>query len=493
MSKLMRRLRQAAEDPSQEGPVLKILKRLSLIPMTLETLQATGIGKQVNGLRKWEGLVGETARQLVKKWKQLIPEVGGSGEGDSPQKRAKPERIREAPSGDCSDRLTDTVEARSLERHRKHGSHKPERSHHARDVATGGSVEYDPNAEKSEHLRPSESSQSGAGSTRHHHRHRSSRSLHRHEGSSARSQSQPTTSSSAEVTHTGRVSHGDGRHQASRNSGSAVDPRDLSSEERGHSLSPSAQPRDSSGPLLGGCTTSSGPDEPVVPTAMVHGTPKKRKANLGSASDAVAFSKRSRTQVYSGKKTTTGPQVVPSLFDISMRILLDNIDAIEEVGGVPYMIMEPVLQKCTPTQLMRLEEFNPHFLEDSDLLWEKHCLKEFRGAGCRNGQTWRELYIDKLTEREEKLKSLSASIKARKAAREEPLRQAKLATAARVPSRRGGPRAPPIPARLSLMNRSAFNRALEKPGAAGMSPLMRQTVKMAKERKLMMAAKPGKR
>ena len=31
-------------------------------------------------------------------------------------------------------------------------------------------------------------------------------------------------------------------------------------------------------------------------------------AVLDSASDAVAFSKRSRTQVYSGKKTSSGPQ-----------------------------------------------------------------------------------------------------------------------------------------------------------------------------------------
>ena len=29
------------------------------------------------------------------------------------------------------------------------------------------------------------------------------------------------------------------------------------------------------------------------------------------------------------------------------------------MGGVPYLVLEPVLQKCTPSQLMRLEEFNP--------------------------------------------------------------------------------------------------------------------------------------
>jgi transcription elongation factor B polypeptide 3 len=61
--------------------------------------------------------------------------------------------------------------------------------------------------------------------------------------------------------------------------------------------------------------------------------------------DVVTYTKRSRTQVYSGKKTASGPQVVMSLFDMSMKILIDNIDAIEEVGGVPYLILEPLLQK----------------------------------------------------------------------------------------------------------------------------------------------------
>ena len=68
--------------------------------------------------------------------------------------------------------------------------------------------------------------------------------------------------------------------------------------------------------------------------------------------ETVAHTKRSRTQVYSGKKTSSGPQgmeqplndfslpsspslsllfppsisVVTSLFDLSMKILIDNID-----------------------------------------------------------------------------------------------------------------------------------------------------------------------
>jgi hypothetical protein len=33
--------------------------------------------------------------------------------------------------------------------------------------------------------------------------------------------------------------------------------------------------------------------------------------------------------------------------------------AIDEVGGVPFLILEPVLERCTPDQLLRIEEYNP--------------------------------------------------------------------------------------------------------------------------------------
>lgn len=33
--------------------------------------------------------------------------------------------------------------------------------------------------------------------------------------------------------------------------------------------------------------------------------------------------------------------------------------AIDEVGGVPFEILEPVLERCTPEQLYRIEQCNP--------------------------------------------------------------------------------------------------------------------------------------
>jgi len=39
--------------------------------------------------------------------------------------------------------------------------------------------------------------------------------------------------------------------------------------------------------------------------------------------------------------------------------VLSSFVALHEVGGVPFEILEPVLTRCTPEQLFRIEECNP--------------------------------------------------------------------------------------------------------------------------------------
>lgn len=95
-------------------------------------------------------------------------------------------------------------------------------------------------------------------------------------------------------------------------------------------------------------------------------------------------------QVYSGSKCAYLPKMM-TLHQQCIRVLKNNIDcespplkhiatlgfvtrawlpfstylvtsgfsaAIYEVGGVPYSVLEPVLERCTPDQLYRIEECN---------------------------------------------------------------------------------------------------------------------------------------
>jgi transcription elongation factor B polypeptide 3 len=52
--------------------LLHCLNRLTKLPIGVEHLQATGIGRTINGMRKADGAVGEEARSLVNKWKEMV-------------------------------------------------------------------------------------------------------------------------------------------------------------------------------------------------------------------------------------------------------------------------------------------------------------------------------------------------------------------------------------------------------------------------------------
>ncbi|KAJ8944078.1 hypothetical protein NQ318_005988 [Aromia moschata] len=118
--------------------------------------------------------------------------------------------------------------------------------------------------------------------------------------------------------------------------------------------------------------------------------------------------KNIRTKVYSGNKSYGK---VETLFDLCVRILQDNIDALEYTGGVPYSILKPVLERATPDQLFNMEHHNPYLIQDTDDLWQLHCQKEFRTKKREELESWREMYMRCLDEREARLNAITANIK----------------------------------------------------------------------------------
>lgn len=88
-----------------------------------------------------------------------------------------------------------------------------------------------------------------------------------------------------------------------------------------------------------------------------------------------------------------------------------NFAALEYTGGVPYLVLKPILEKSTPNQLFLLEHHNPYLIEDTDELWQLHSQKEFRNKKREELESWREMYMRCLDEREAKLKALTANIK----------------------------------------------------------------------------------
>ncbi|KAI4457704.1 transcription elongation factor b polypeptide 3 [Holotrichia oblita] len=163
---------------------------------------------------------------------------------------------------------------------------------------------------------------------------------------------------------------------------------------------------------------------PVSNPILDNCSTRSRIMNDDEALSLVMTQKNMRTKVYSGNKCFFG--TVPTLFELCIRILQDNIDALEYTGGVPYAILKPIIDKATPDQLFMLEHHNPYLIEDTDEIWKFHCQKEFRNKKREELESWREMYMRCLDEREAKLKALTENIKLAQD-KSIPVRQTKLA------------------------------------------------------------------
>ncbi|KAL9891909.1 transcription elongation factor elongin A [Glossina fuscipes fuscipes] len=137
-------------------------------------------------------------------------------------------------------------------------------------------------------------------------------------------------------------------------------------------------------------------------------------------------SKTMRTKIYSGAKTGQILQV-PSLFDLCIRILQKNIDALEYTGGVPFEVLRPVLERATPHQLLVFEDYNPYLMEDSDVLWQLHVQRNYRTQKRLENESWREMYLRCQEDQERKLNYLADSIKQSQKIAAAPVRKTQLA------------------------------------------------------------------
>lgn len=131
--------------------------------------------------------------------------------------------------------------------------------------------------------------------------------------------------------------------------------------------------------------------------------------------DATIFkASKSLHKVYSGRKKTgyvNGD--VPKLFDICLKKCLNNIDAIEETGDIPFNILQPILEKCTHLQLAKIESKNRYLEDDSDYLWERHCFEMFPKFKPKLEETWKRRFMRLMHEQDIKMKNHLQEISAK--------------------------------------------------------------------------------
>lgn len=238
--------------------------------------------------------------------------------------------------------------------------------------------------------------------------------------SSSKSSSKPSSkSSSSSSSSTHAIDSSSSKHMSQKNQGSksastsGKGNKKASSKDDGKNRSEQPKPAPSFTPTLEDVHRDITFNLPEIsadykPLRLPELSPKKKVGGQGEEGSYIG-SRFARTKLYTGRARQSLSSV-PSLYDACMRVLLDNIDALYEVG-VPYDIIKPVLEKCTPLQLLHLEDYNPYLIEDTDELWRTHAEKDFRKYLPQEMETWRELYLRKKDEREEKLKNITANIK----------------------------------------------------------------------------------
>ncbi|XP_060753580.1 elongin-A isoform X2 [Tachysurus vachellii] len=495
------KLQSRLSETQEPRKLLKTLKRLGELPITVDILVETGVGKAVNSLRK-HNIVGETAKDLVAKWKKLVPQSAdrpsNAKEARShsrPDKARGYKRIRE-PSPEQPPPVEDEEDEEEYH-HDYSPSSQQNYSQQYSHRRLGGyqSEEYESPVDEPVPSPPQKQighSKSHRDQAREHGSH-SSREQQRQNRSAQvqseaqirhnREQKEITTPPSSKRSHQSSIQESrkekkrvsDGREKRDKPEPEQDDDEEnsfetptmsfesfLTYDEPTHSkkkkkLSRPSQPITPVASVSSKSNKANGTSfkrpEPSVPTPTVPTkekrrkvlpqiidvvpalpdiplpaiqpnyrplpsidvtplSPQRRKVPVAYEEEDAGFTGRrfnSKMVVYSGSKTAYLPKMM-TLYEQCIRVLQNHIDSIDEVGGVPYEILEPVLERCTPEQLYRIEQCNQSFIEESDELWMKHCKRDFKRESPQEYETWRELYLRLHDEREERLRKLTQNI-----------------------------------------------------------------------------------
>lgn len=94
-----------------------------------------------------------------------------------------------------------------------------------------------------------------------------------------------------------------------------------------------------------------------------------------------------------------------------IQVLRNNLDSLFRVGGVPYSVIEPILESCTPDQLHRLEKCNRVLVKETDRLWKMHCHRNFKKERPKEHESWKEMYLRLQDAQEQRLRALTLKIR----------------------------------------------------------------------------------
>lgn len=530
---------------NDESKLLHCIGKLDTLPITIDHLQRTGVGKTVNSLRKYNGQVGDAAKVLVAKWKNMV--ASGEVTSSSPEKHQNGYSIH-TEEREIEVQSTTNGKHREEKRHsdrQRDSNHREEKrqsdsSHRHKEEKRHSEIERDANHREDRKQTDSQKDSSHRfkdKNTNHHHESSKSNKVNGRDKEKERERERSHKSSSSSSRHTEKSSSGSYKSSSNKSSSSSKRHREedsLNKSLKTHSQSNDPE-YDSPGPsssqqndettserhhpkakkpklivqdgidstmgasfsdALGMCefggsskknkklqkiidskpatetarSSKSVADKPkpvdLIPEALKTSPKTKldislnlppplpikitdnykpspinqnvmnciypsaapeKPATLSYDNLSVGItSKTMRTKVYSGVKTGALLSV-PTLFNICIRVLQKNIDALEYTGGVPFDVLRPVLELTTPQQLLVFEQYNDYLLEDTDVLWQQHVGRHFRGQKRKDNESWREMFFRCEDEKERRLSILTKNIKISQTQSALPIKKTRLA------------------------------------------------------------------
>ncbi|EFA12997.1 transcription elongation factor B polypeptide 3 [Tribolium castaneum] len=462
-----------------DGKLLHYIEKLYRLPIKVVHLEQTGVGRTVNGLRKLGGDVGDSAKSLVAKWKEMVvgeqeEEEEEDDDEDEDDEDEDGYQSGEEPSNDSDDKDGHEEKSTPSSQHKRDNDRTDDRERVKKSKSDGSetSRRHRHNGhEKKAHKRKSEESSSEEETARK----RPKKEEERQKSSKRDEERRHKAAKKAKAAAPDFEEKKDsGRHKSKKDDRKSKDKKIKDEKREKSDEKKTKSSKKLNGNLVNGIDSGSGASfaealgmcEPsssknsakkkvekvekvekkkekstdqTVPKLLKEPTLDPIDLNISSllppitpnyrplgnllpsdshhkkfmseseALTSIITSKNQRTKVYSGNKMGCGK--VASLFDLCIRVLQDNIDALEYTGGVPYNVLKPILEKANPNQLYLMEHHNPYLIEDTDELWQLHCQKDFRNKKREELETWREMYLRCLDERDAKLKALTANIK----------------------------------------------------------------------------------
>ncbi|CAJ0609389.1 unnamed protein product [Cylicocyclus nassatus] len=408
------------------------LARLNNIDMTLEILSATNIGRYVNRLCH-DAEYGRDASKIIEKWKEIARQSGVRGgdedrnsEDDHPQQNGSSDSIESDEHGSYLMKSDDAHQDSEQYNHEDayKGEDSDEDSHsrrykreeksrdHYEDTETSGQRQYCDDR-RSNHSHDDADSDSAYHDYEDNH---DQRRTNDYDSDGAGQTLDRPCSSRASDAKDSRKRH----HNAEERTSS----KQLSNETKKVKASKVVTEFDM---ILQSADTGH-PKHKKVRDAHIKWTEMPVLTNYQPFPQAVRVAKDANTspaddfnpenmfkprnergKVFAGRRKST-PLIVPSLFNICLRVLSNNIGVLLYAEYIPYDVLKPVLEKCTDEELASIETKHPYIEDDSGELWQRLVSKKYPGEEPDTDGSWKELYYYLEKEKEEKLKRLSQRI-----------------------------------------------------------------------------------